>query len=126
MLGQNLIMSLKTMALGVGTVFVALVGLIYVIELINKIINIGDNNKKDHSQKTTDDTETLHKAIVTESDPEVANRDDNEIIAVITAAIAASLNRSTHDIIVKSIRRTPSNSPIWNRASRNEQITGRL
>ena len=119
-------MSLKTMALGLGTVFVALVGLIYVIELINKIINIGGNNKKDHSPKTTDDTETLHKTIVTESDPQVANRDDNEIIAVITAAIAASLNRSTHDIIVKSIRRTPSHSPIWNKASRNEQITGRL
>lgn len=52
--------------------------------------------------------------------------DDEELIAVITAAIAASLNRSTHDIVVKSVKRIPNRTPTWNRASRNQQIATRL
>ena len=35
--------------------------------------------------------------------------DEEEIVAVIAAAVAASLNYSTHDIIVRSVRRVSPN-----------------
>ncbi len=44
--------------------------------------------------------------------------EEEEMIAVISAAVAAALNRSTHDIVVRSIRRIPSHAPSWNRVGR--------
>ena len=127
---EQLLMSLKVMVLGLGTVFIALIALIYVIELINKIINADHNkNKKSDThedeslkriEKETDASAALHV------DETINDTDEEEIIAVITAAIAASLNRSTHDIVVKSVKRVPYHTPAWNRAGRNQQITGRL
>ena len=43
MLGEQLLMSLKVMVLGLGTVFIALIALIYVIEIINKVLNSRTN-----------------------------------------------------------------------------------
>lgn len=52
--------------------------------------------------------------------------DMDELIAVITAAVVASLNSSTHNVIVKSIKRTPITSPAWNRAARLDLTTNKL
>lgn len=52
--------------------------------------------------------------------------DDEELIAVITAAIAASLNRSTHTVVVKSVRRTDNKGSIWNLAGRYDYISNKL
>ena len=40
MLGEQLFMSLKVIVLGLGTVFIALIALIYIIELNNKVLSI--------------------------------------------------------------------------------------
>lgn len=130
MLGEQLLTSLKVFTIGFGTVFIALILLIYVIELINKVINMDAFTKKDKEStvsgaiKETDETKKDLTAIEpTEDEQDV---DDEEIIAVITAAVAASLNRSTHDIVVKSIKRIPYRTPAWNQASRSKQIATRL
>lgn len=52
--------------------------------------------------------------------------DKSELIAVLTAAIAASLNTSTHNFNIKSFRRIGNNSPVWNRAGVTEMINSRL
>lgn len=60
---------------------------------------------------------------------EVSEADDldyNELIAVISAAIAASLNRSTHNLVVRSVKRIPAISPAWNRAARYDLTASRL
>lgn len=46
------------------------------------------------------------------------DENSDELIAVITAAIAASLNRSTHSLVVRSVKQVPTGSPAWNRAAR--------
>ena len=56
----------------------------------------------------------------------VVKQDDFEIIAVLTAAIAASLNTSTYDLKIKSYKRIGVNSPAWNRAGVSEMINTRL
>ena len=52
------------------------------------------------------------------------SEDADELIAVIAAAVASSMNRSTHDIVVRSIRRIPAGSPVWNQAARYDLTAG--
>ncbi len=52
--------------------------------------------------------------------------DEGELIAVLTAAIAASLNTSTYNLNIKSYRRIENNSPAWNTAGRRDVIDSRF
>ena len=49
--------------------------------------------------------------------------DDSELIAVLTAAIAASLNQSTYNLKIKSYRRVET-APVWNRTARRDNLNG--
>ena len=128
MLGDQLLMSLQVIILGMGTVFLALVALIFVIELINKLItlDISPGGKKEKTNEIRTEESIKGETLSEEKNEDSPIVEEEEIIAVISAAIAASLNRSTHDILVKSIRRVPYNTPVWNRVSRSEQISGRF
>lgn len=42
----------------------------------------------------------------------------DELVAVITAAVAASLHRSTNNLVVRSVKQVTTYSPAWNRAAR--------
>jgi sodium pump decarboxylase gamma subunit len=52
--------------------------------------------------------------------------DDEELVAVISAAIAASLGVSIPEINIKAIRRINQPIPSWAQAGRTEQIMKRL
>lgn len=52
--------------------------------------------------------------------------DDEELIAVLTAAIAASLNTSTYHLNIKSYRRIETSAPAWNRAGLRDVIDARF
>lgn len=54
--------------------------------------------------------------------PEPAAIDEGELVAVITAAIAASFNTSTYHLNIRSLRRVESKAPAWNAVSRKENI----
>ncbi len=54
------------------------------------------------------------------------NADEGELIAVLTAAIASSLNTSTYNLKIKSYRRVDNASPSWNRAGLSEVIESRF
>jgi len=60
------------------------------------------------------------------SAPMRRSSDGGELIAVITAAVASSLNTSTYNLNIKSIKRTGSTASEWNAASRKENIYGRM
>ena len=97
-------MMLKVMALGLGTVFVVLVLLIGMIGLINKLI-VRDK-KQTKTQKTED---PVVEAAAKEEDED----EDDTLIAVITAAVCACLNTSTHNFRVRSIRERKSRWGRW-------------
>ena len=60
-------------------------------------------------------------------DPEmVESVDDEELIAVISAAVAASMGLALPDINIQSIKRVETSQPAWARAGRQEQINGKL
>lgn len=52
--------------------------------------------------------------------------DDSELIAVLTAAVAAVLNTSTSKLCIKSYKRVGNNAPLWNRAGVSEMLNTRL
>ena len=52
--------------------------------------------------------------------------DDGELIAVLTAAIAASLNTSTYNLKIKSYRRVGDSKPSWRKAGISETINNRF
>ena len=93
--------------LGMGTVFAVLIFLAFLISLMKYIPMILDKLTK----KPAPVVEETKAAPVVE-EVVVDETDDLELIAVITAAIAAQEGTSTDGFVVRSIRRRPSNN--WN------------
>ena len=54
-----------------------------------------------------------------------ATEDEGELVAVISAALAAFMGRETN-LIVKSIRRVEGNTPVWAKVGRQEQMFNRF
>ncbi len=102
-LGEILTKAGLNTVLGMGVVFAVLVFLAFLIYLMKYIPSLADvfKKKKPIEQKTEQPAPVVET--VTES------VDDLELVAVITAAIAAQEGTSTDGFVVRSIRRRPSN-----------------
>ncbi|MCX7715190.1 MAG: OadG family protein [Clostridia bacterium] len=100
---------------GLCIVFAVLVILMFVLMLMKKIFY------KETKVETTQETEQKVQPVF-EEDDEIS---EHELIAVLTAAIAASLNTSTYNLKIKSYKRISSNAPAWNRAGITETINSR-
>ena len=92
--------------LGMGTVFAVLIFLAWIIGLMKYIPVVLDKLFKKNAEPVA------APAPVVEEVAAVEEVDDLELIAVITAAIAAQEGTSTDGFVVRSIRRRPSNK--WN------------
>lgn len=106
--GQNLsnfVDGLSTFLIGVTVVFVTLVLLIGIIVTISKIVasieNVGNKNKKE-AVATPAVKEPVAEATTTQ--------DELELVAVITAAIAASLGTTSDRLQVRSLRKVARRS----------------
>lgn len=93
--------------MGVGTVFVVLIFLIIIISLFKYVNKIGAKEEKPAAPKPAP---APVPAPVVEEDL----TDDLELVAVISAAIAASENTSTDSFVVRSIKKVNRNT--WRRA----------
>ena len=95
--------------LGMGTVFAVLIFISFLISLFKYIPAIQNafSRKKDKKEE-----ETAATAVANETVEEVDETDDLELIAVISAAIAAAEETTTDGFVVRSIKRRPSNK--WN------------
>lgn len=115
-LGEALSMGGETTVIGLAIVFAVLIILMIVLMLF-RVIFYKDPNKQ--------------KAVVTETpaatpQTQADDMDETELIAVLTAAVAASLNTSTYNLQIKSYRRTDNRMPAWNRAGVSETINNRF
>lgn len=93
--------------LGMGTVFVVLIFLAFLISLIQYIPGFVEKFTKKNAVQSVPAPEAEQTVEET-----VEVTDDLELVAVITAAIAAQEGTSTDGFVVRSIRRRPSNN--WN------------
>lgn len=97
--------------LGMGTVFLVLILIAWVISLFKYINKFG--SAKTPEVKTVE-TKSVDNTIAQIVEKEVSPADDLELIAVITAAIAASEGTSAEGLVVRSIKRV--NKSKWQRA----------
>lgn len=112
--------SLIVMVIGMVTVFVGLVLLIGLIKIMEKLTsNLGQGKKK--AAKAAEAAPAPAAAPVVE---EVPVTDDNELIAVISAAVAMMMEDGSA-FTVRRVRRV-TNAPVWNKAGREEQVYSRF
>ena len=109
---QYMSQGLPIAIIGYCMVFVVLAILWGVIELMRIFLT---SNKSDAKVKKVE-AEAPVQAVVEE---EV---DETELIAVLTAAVAASMNTSTYNLKIKSFKRVDTNNNVWSSASRNDAI----
>lgn len=114
----------KVMILGLAAVFLALTIIVLVINILNKAVSKEAATEKKDKDINVEDNKLDEKQSTVTIDNEVT--DNSELIAVITAAVAASLNRSTHNIIVRRVERIRGNRSQWNKAGRYEHLSSKL
>lgn len=107
---------LSVTGVGLSIVFSVLVILMLVMMLMKKIFY------KDPAKAKKSAPKAAPAPVIKAEEKKV---DEGELIAVLTAAIAASLNTSTYNLQIKSYRRIENNKPLWNRAGVTETINSR-
>jgi glutaconyl-CoA/methylmalonyl-CoA decarboxylase subunit delta len=124
-MGEKFLGSLQVTFLGVAIVFLALAMLFIIIKILDTTIHKAESGaarKKELKAAAEAKTRAAAQPETAETLPVQDEGDEGELVAVIAAAIAASLHTSTHNIIVRNIVRTPDNAPAWNRLGRMQQI----
>ncbi len=98
--------------IGMGSVFAVLILLAFIISLF-KYVSVFENRgkaKKDEKEKVTAPAQAAAPTVPTEISP----ADDLQLVAVITAAIAAAEGTSADGFVVRSIKRRSNNK--WKKA----------
>ncbi len=113
--------SLMITVFSMAVVFAVLAGIALFIKLLraasNGVVEKEVKNKIQENIKVEKANETIE---------EKEDIEDEELVAVISAAIAASLGVSIPEINIRSIRRTDLATNSWAQAGRVEQIMSRL
>ena len=112
--GDSLIITLFSMVV----VFLTLLIISYLIDLLRVTCNRGNNKKGIDKADTVVENKVAEKA--------KEDSDDEELVAVIAAAIAANLGVSVPDVNIKSIKRANPNTTAWADMGRREQVLGKL
>lgn len=121
-LAEALAEGLSTTVIGLVIVFGVLLILMAILMLM-KVVFYKDPSKADTNVKT----EAAAPVAEVKSETAVADdMDESELVAVLTAAIAASLNTSTYNLKIKSFKRVGNSSPAWNKAGLNDVINSRF
>jgi Na+-transporting methylmalonyl-CoA/oxaloacetate decarboxylase gamma subunit len=105
-----------------AVVFVALIGISYLIDLLRIASDRNGNTKGSNKANAIEEKEV--KKVEESSVQE--NLNDEELVAVISAAVAVSLGVSIPEVNIKSIKRVTENTPAWAAMGRREQILGKL
>lgn len=121
---------------GVLIVFAALVSLIFITWLYPKISlpliaktsawKARRADKKAAKRAAKEGNVPAQAITALEKAVESKAEDDPALIAVITAAIAASMGTSSNGIMIKSLRRARLSTPTWGQEGRNEQVYNRF
>lgn len=114
LLGYGLIVTL----VGMGVVFLVLIGLSYMLDVLKLFSKTGATEKKTELTKI-DSIEEPVEAVSSSAE------DEGELIAVISAAIAAFMGNNSN-LIVRSIKRVEDSTPAWAKIGRQEQMLNRL
>lgn len=120
---DKVLVTLFVAALGMSVTFAVLVFLWFCISMFAKVINAAQNagSKKGEITEIAPVPQAQSLEEVNQDQDE-----DEELIAVISAAVAASMNTSIHNIVVRNIVSVDDHSPSWSKTGRIEQMNTRF
>ncbi|NLP46667.1 MAG: OadG family protein [Epulopiscium sp.] len=95
---------------GMGITLLALLALSYILDIFGAFSKAKPKAKAQPVPEVSEEIE------------EVDETDDLELVAVITAAIAASLNTTTDQLQVRSFRRVGVQGSTWSRTAKQENL----
>lgn len=111
-MGEILEKAALNTVLGMGTVFIVLIIIAFIISLLKYIPAIIEGFSRKKKEPVPEPEEEQTAVVPEQTQTVVSGTDDTELIAVISAAIAAAEGTDTDGFVVRSIRRRPSNK--WN------------
>lgn len=109
--GEILVKALTNTALGMGTVFLSLIFIACIIAMLPKVTGAFESMGKKKKEKVA--AVPVEEVQQQEVVPEEEGIDDYELVAVITAAIAAMEGVPADGFVVRSIKRSSQNK--WKR-----------
>lgn len=132
-LSEKMISSLIVTVLGMGVTFVGLVSIMLMTWISSAVVRkIESNINKPVSisnKPAVNPQPVVASEAVAANGQEVSLDSDEiteELVAVITAAVAAALGTQTSSIVISNIRRVSSNSPTWAMMGLTEQVNSRF
>ena len=111
----GLVEGLSTFVVGMGVVFLALILLVILLEISGSFFATLDKNQVAKKQGT----QVVAPEVVAPAIVETTQTDDLELIAVITATLAATMGTSADNLQVRSLRKTNN---AWKMSGRSEQL----
>lgn len=123
-MGDRFLASLQVTLLGVAIVFIALFMLFIIIKILERFVHQAESGSAKR-KAAKESTAAGSQPAPPEPAPAEEETDPGELIAVISAAIAASQQTSMHNIVVRQITRMPDTVPAWNRLGRIQQLNRR-
>lgn len=119
-MGDKLLATGYVIILGMGITFFALI-LIWALTALMSRILMSVESKNQPAIKEVKKPAAPKPEVV----EAVVEEDDLELVAVITAAVAASMNTSMHNIVVSKITRLDDTTPVWGKMGRNDVMASR-
>ncbi len=112
--------------LGVVFALIGLMALRYLSQIASALRGIENQKSQTAASVQTSAVQTAAMPIAPVASASSGDEITEELVAVITAAIAASLDTHTGNIVVKNIRRVSQTTPTWAVAGRSEQLGSRF
>src|SRR5665648_59946 len=107
-----------TMSEALVVTLVSMLVVFVVLVLISILIGLLKNMSKENVKKVPESPKKEEQPIVASDEIGEEIEDKEELIAVISAAIAASLGLNIPDINITSIRRTNQSTTVWREMSK--------
>ncbi|HLR34701.1 MAG TPA: OadG family protein [Tissierellales bacterium] len=116
--GDSLIITVFSMVI----VFLTLLIISYLIDGLRLVTNKNNATKENGKVKIEDQDLLPEEKLVSEK----SIKEDEELVAVIAAAIAASEGISIPQVKINTIKRVSKNTPTWAKTGREENIFNKL
>lgn len=110
-----LLEALRTTVLGMGIVFITLYVLSLILELMKVVFH---QDKKESTKVQKSSNIIIEDETKKEAEIEVSESNNEELIAVISAALSAYLDRPISQIKIGTIKTIHKQTPVWGMASR--------
>ncbi len=121
-LSEKISAALFVTLLGMMITFAALIVLWWLTVFYSKIVRSFENKGSGKSNAQP----AQAQAPAQPAQSAVQSENDDELVAVIAAAIAMATGRQPHNLVVRQIRQVVDSTPAWGQAGRVQQMNSRM